>query len=390
MIEDVDVLVVGGGIVGSVLMRALPSSLRTLLLDDKPISFAREAFDARSIALSQSSIQVLKMLEIWPFLEKKYTPIRGVHVSEQGRFGHARLSREGEALGAIVEMFVLSEACALRSSSLLAPARLLDYNSETRCATVQIGSKERIIRTRLIVGADGANSSLRACCELPLIEKDYHQQALVANIGLQRSHRFWAYERFTSHGPLAMLPMTDNRAALIWVNSLERSALLQQLAEEDFLKALQAAFGYRLGRFVKLGQRTLYPLFQRVMPKKVHGSAVFIGNAAHTLHPIAGQGLNLGLRDAAMLAQCMIEFGATEDALRHYERARVNDEEVIIGSTDALIRLFGAKIPGLSTARGLGLLMLDNSTFLKALVSRYASGYGGVVPDLVCGIVPQA
>ncbi len=390
MIEDVDVLIIGGGVVGNVLMRALPTSLRVLLVDDKPISLMKDAFDARSIALSQSSIQILKMLEIWPLLEKKYAPIEGVHVSEKGRFGHARLSRAGEALGAVVEMSVLSVYCAGEPASVLGPANLVHYDSETRCATVKTPTQERVIRANIIVGADGAHSFLRTCCQLPLVEKDYHQQALVANIGLQRPHQQWAYERFTEHGPLAMLPMTDSRAALIWVNSPERTALLNQLSDEAFLKSLQAAFGYRLGRFLKVGKRSLYPLFQKVMPNKVQGTAVFIGNAAHTLHPIAGQGLNLGLRDAAMLAQCIKQYGPTKEALVNYEDSRKADEQVITISTDNLIRLFGAKIPGLSMARGLGLLMLDNSSLLKQIVSRYASGYGGVVPDLVCGIVPQA
>ncbi len=390
MIEDVDVLVIGGGVIGRVLMRALPSSVHALLVDDKPIQVTKESFDARSIALSQSSIQVLKMLDIWPFLAQKQTPIQAIHISEQGRFGHARLLSQRDPLGAVVEMSDLNAQCVNGPFSSLAQATLVHYDRETRCATIKTATKEHVVRANVIVGADGADSFLRSCCQCPLIEKDYHQHALVVNIGLQRAHAHWAYERFTAHGPIAMLPMSEQRAALIWVNSPERTLMLNQLSDEAFLKSLQQCFGYRLGRFVKMGKRSVYPLFQKVMPNKVVDSVVFIGNAAHTLHPIAGQGLNLGLRDAAMLAQCIIQCGANPEALMHYQKSRTEDEQVIATSTDILIKLFGAKIPGLSVMRGLGLIALDHSTFLKRLISRYASGYGGVVPDLVCGIAPLA
>lgn len=386
--EEVDVLVIGGGIVGRILMNTLPSSLRTLLVDDKPIFVEQKAFDARSIALSQSSIQILKQLDVWSVLEK--TPIQSIHISEKGQFGHACLSREDKPLGVVVEMSHLNQHCVVDKARTLAPAKLMAYNAKTQVATIKIGNQERLIHANIVVGADGADSTLRAACALPLTQKDYHQQALVANIGLLRSHRNWAYERFTENGPLAMLPMSGDRSALIWVNDPGRTAFLNQLSDDLFLKTLQASFGYRLGRLIKVGRRSIFPLVQKVMPQTVKDNVVFIGNAAHTLHPIAGQGLNLGLRDAAMLAQCLRAKGSNKEALLDYQQLHSNDERIITWSTDALIRLFGAQFPGLSVARGLGLLALDNSVFLKKMVSRYASGYGGVVPDLVCGIAPQA
>ncbi len=382
--EEVDILVVGGGVVGRILMKALAPSFRVLLIDDKPISAEQQPFDARSIALSQSSIQILKQLEVWSALQE--TPIQSIHISEQGQFGHACLSRENEALGAVVEMSCLIQNCLVNPCQLIAPARVVAYDIETQVATVKTANETRLIRANIVVGADGSDSTLRSSCELPLIEKDYHQYALVANVGLLRSHHNWAYERFTKNGPLAMLPMSDNRSALIWVNHPSRTESLNQLSDALFLKTLQTSFGYRLGRFVKIGRRSIFPLIQKVMPEKVKKNVVFIGNAAHTLHPIAGQGLNLGLRDAVMLAQCVHEKGANQQALIDYQHLRSEDERVITWSTDALIRLFGSQFPGLSMARGLGLLTLDNSDFLKKIVSRYASGYGGVIPDLVCGI----
>jgi 2-octaprenyl-6-methoxyphenol hydroxylase len=160
-------------------------------------------------------------------------------------------------------------------------------------------------------------------------------------------------------------------------------------SEDDFLKALQQTFGYRLGRFIQVGRRVLYPLKQVIMPQTVSNSVVFIGNAAHTLHPVAGQGFNLGLRDVATLAQYIAKEGLSTTMLRHYQQARHHDQAVITRLTDNLVGLFTHQLPGLSIARGLGLMTLDNSTLLKKLLSRYARGFGGVIPDLVCGIPLQ-
>ena len=157
-------------------------------------------------------------------------------------------------------------------------------------------------------------------------------------------------------------------------------------SDQDFLKALQDTFGYRLGRFVKVGKRSLYPLRQVLMPQQVLGSVVFVGNAAHTLHPVAGQGFNLGLRDVAILAQCIAHEGLGFEMLETYQQARRHDQAAIARFTDGLIQLFTSRIPGLSIARGAGLLALDNLVPLKNVLARYAQGFAGVIPDLVCGI----
>jgi len=387
---DVDILIIGGGLIGHALMRALsPYPFHTVLVDDRAIIPNASTFDARNIALSNASIQILKALKVWPLLAEKVTLIEKIHVSEKHAFGHARLLGDNHhPLGGVVEIPDLAYAFddLIAKEHHVRPGKLIAFDLKKNKATIKTPSGERILRARIVVGADGANSFLRECCQLPLQMKDYNQHALVANIGLARSHHHWAYERFTAHGPIAMLPMSGSRASLIWVNSPKKTLELSQLRDDELIHALQLAFGYRMGRFVKVGQRVVYPLHQKIMPQKVIGSVVFIGNAAHTLHPIAGQGFNLGLRDVAMLTQCFVKHGLCAETLQQYQRLRQSDEHVITRATDTLIRLFMSQLPGLSVIRSLGLVAVDNSLLLQKILSRYASGYGGIVPDLVCGI----
>ena len=161
---------------------------------------------------------------------------------------------------------------------------------------------------------------------------------------------------------------------------------MQLLEESLFLKQLQQVFGYRLGRLTKVGKRALFPLQEVVMPVQTEWPLVFVGNAAHTLHPVAGQGFNLGLRDVAVLAQCIVQYGLNAAMLTRYQALRESDQTAIIAFTDTLVRLFGSRVPGVGLGRSLGLLALDNVNLLQQVLMRYARGYGGDVPDLVCGI----
>ena len=389
--QDVDVLIVGGGIIGAALMRALePLGYRVLLVEDRPIRGGHVSdFDGRSLALSPASIEILTRISVWPLVHAQATYIEGIHISEQGGFGQARLRGDKEhPLGAVVEMEVLRRSLEslLNPKQRLAPAKLTALDAARGQATIATAAGELILNARLVVGADGADSLLRQWCHLGAQRKDYQQQAIVSNIGLMRSHQQWAYERFTPSGPLALLPMTGSRASLVWVREPAEAARLMSLSDEAFLSALQRAFGYRLGRFVKAGQRVAYPLRQVIMPEQVVGSVVFMGNAAHTLHPVAGQGFNLGLRDVATLVQCIAHTGLGPDTLHTYQHLRRADQAIITQFTDGLITLFSSRWPGVAFARQLGLLAMDNSGALKNIISRYAGGFGGVVPDLVCGI----
>lgn len=389
--KEVDVLIIGGGLTGATLMLALQGlGFSTLLVEAKPFGEKiNPDFDARSIALSPASRTILNMLDVWTLLEAHATPIEMIHVSDQHHFGMSRLRGELNApLGYVVEMHSINQALQqlVPKEQLMAPATLHSLEVQKREAIILTDSGEARVVARLIVAADGAQSAVRGFCNLSARIKHYNQHALVANVGLRRSHGHCAYERFTAHGPLALLPMQENRMSLVWSGPPKEIVQLITLSDASFLKQLQQAFGYRLGRFDRVGKRFSYPLQQVLMPTQTKWPVVFVGNAAHTLHPVAGQGFNLGLRDVATLAQCVTKYGLNELMLSHYVNLRAHDQKTMTRFTDGLIQVFTSRLPGLSLARGLGLIALDNIPALKTLLARYACGFGGFSSDLVCEI----
>lgn len=392
--QTIDILIVGGGLAGASLMLALSNlGYKTLLVEAKPYTDrVKENFDARTLALAPASVNILKNLHVWSELEALAVPIKTIHVSEQRRFGLTVLEAEkNEPLGYVVEMQHINRALhqLLPEQQVLAPAQLIGLNFDKNEARIKSGTNEFTVAARLIVAADGADSSVRQLCGIKPDITSYRQVAIVANIGLARDHQHGAYERFTPSGPLALLPMSNKRSSLIWSVSPDKAAELMALTEHNFLNRLQREFGYRLGRFEKVGQRIIYPLRQVIMNDQVHGMVVFVGNAAHTLHPVAGQGFNLGLRDVAMLAQCVVNHGLNNAMLDKYRRARHDDQQTTIRFTNGLISLFLSQLPGVGVARSTGMMAMNNAPMIKNLLARYAKGYAGVIPDLVCNIPLQ-
>ncbi len=389
--QQVDILIIGGGLTGATLMLALQGlGFTTLLVESKSFDDkVNPDFDARSLALSPASKSILNMLGIWDILKTHATPIEFIHVSDQHRFGASRLYGDAQnPLGYVVEMQYINLALhqLLDKNNVLAPATLHSLDLKNKTASVMTASGEIEITAQLIVAADGSDSAVRQLCELPSQAKNYNQKALVANVGLAKDHGYKAYERFTVNGPLALLPMQDKRMSLVWALPPAEADRLIDINDSDFIRELQQAFGYRLGRFAKVGTRYSYPLKQVLMPQQVNWPVVFVGNAAHTLHPVAGQGFNLGLRDVATLAQCIAKLGLTSDMLDDYVKLRRHDQQVITRMTDGLIHLFTSRLPGVALVRNMGLIAFDNSPALKNLLARYARGFGGVTPDLVCDI----
>ncbi|KTC91410.1 2-octaprenyl-6-methoxyphenyl hydroxylase [Fluoribacter dumoffii] len=389
--KEIDILIIGGGLTGATLMLALQGlGYSTLLVEAKPFDDKiNPDFDARSLALSPASRRILNMLGVWDLLAHHVTPIETIHVSDQHHFGISRLQGNRDApLGYVAEMQHINQALhqLLPHDQIIAPAKLHALDYENHAATILADSGEINVVARLIVAADGAHSEARRFCSLPSRTKLYGQHAIVANIGLLKPHQHRAYERFTQYGPLALLPMQENRMSLVWAVPPKEAERLLSLSEGDFLKELHEVFGYRLGRFTKAGKRSSFPLQQVLMPTQTRWPVVFVGNAAHTLHPVAGQGFNLGLRDVATLAQCIAEQGLNEAMISHYMRLRSHDQKAITRFTDGLIQVFTSRLPGLGIARGLGLIAFDNIPALKNLLARYARGFGGVIPDLVCEI----
>ena len=390
--EEIDIVVIGGGLIGATFLLALNHlGYSTVLLEANAFEGKQEGvLDARSLALSPASQRILMQLGVWEQVQDKATPITTIHVSEQHHFGASRLHGTAqEPLGVVVEMHRLQAALyqALHAEKIQAPANVVSFDEKGRCVTVRLANQEmKQIKAKLFVACDGAHSAMRGFCGLGSETKLYQQEALVANIRLARPHRYWAYERFTQHGPLALLPLQGQQMSLVWALPPIEAQRLLQASEKTFLNALQDAFGYRLGRFVQAGQRVSFPLQQVIMPQQAKWPVVFVGNAAHTLHPVAGQGFNLGLRDVATLAQCSAKEGLSASMLHHYLQLRARDQSMITHFSDGLIQFFTNPLPGLGVFRGLGLMAFDNMPFLKKQLARYAQGFGGVVPDLVCEI----
>ncbi|HVT61931.1 MAG TPA: FAD-dependent monooxygenase [Legionellaceae bacterium] len=389
---DTDLLIVGGGLIGATLMHMLaPTGIRCLLVDNKPLpTSADTGFDTRSVALSAASVRILKSIDVWSSFISHAFPIHKIHVSEQGRFGTACFdSQSEEPLGYVIDiqilMYVLYQNLA--SNTLLIPSTLIGFDDVQCIATVQLGVEQVTIKAKLVVAADGSHSLMRSLCQLSAQIKDYGQHALVTNIGLSRPHQNIAYERFTSSGPLALLPLGPKRMALVWSLFPEEAKWLLAVEEAVFLKTLMEAFGYRLGRLIHVGKRHSYPLQYMFMPQQTKGSVVFIGNAAHTLHPVAAQGFNLGLRDAAILAQIIVQKGLDNTTLlEEYQALRQYDHHAITNFTDFLIKIYTNQRRDVSLLRQLGLLIFDNHALLKQILSRHASGFAGHVADVICGI----
>ncbi|KGP62983.1 2-octaprenyl-6-methoxyphenyl hydroxylase [Legionella norrlandica] len=387
--RELDILIIGGGLTGASLLLALQGlGFSIMLVESKPFSNKTNPdFDARSLALSPASQRILSMLGVWDILKEYATPIEMIHVSDQHRFGISRLySEKNNPLGYVVEMQYINKALEslLNKEQLLAPATLKSIDFKNRVATIITESGDISIAAQLIVAADGTDSISRQLCNLPAKVKNYEQQGIVANVGLLKPHGNRAFERFTPNGPLALLPMQGNKMSLVWSLKPHDAQRLMVLKEDDFLRELQSAFGYRLGRFNKIGKRHSYPLKQVLMPQQSKWPVVFVGNAAHTLHPVAGQGFNLGLRDVAALAQCIAKNGLNPQMLEQYLKMRAHDQQMITWLTDGLIHLFTSRLPGIGVVRNLGLIALDNIPALKNILGRYARGFGGISPDLVC------
>ncbi len=388
---QVDVIIVGGGLSGAALLRSLAKTdLRVLMIDSQDFFKPLPSNDGRSLTLSIASMRILASLDVWAELATIATPIQRIHVSEQGRFGTACLNgSEQQPLGYVVPIQNLIQSLyhGIDRKMVLAPATVTAFDPDARLVTVHTGDQFLRIQATLIVAADGSHSSMRSLCQLPVQVKDYNQNAVVTYVDLARAHQHTAYERFTESGPLALLPLAAKRMGVVWSLPPEQAKEILAMNDPDFLRELMRVFGYRLGRLIGVGKRMTFPLRHMLMQDHVQGAVVFIGNAAHTLHPVAGQGFNLGLRDVAMLAQTIIGSDIHDPHLLfRYQQARQHDQTAIARFTDGLMTLYGHSSLPIRLARQIGLVSLDNNRLLKRILARYASGLAGVVPDLVCGM----
>ena len=387
----VHLAIIGGGLVGASLALALQAGAKArgwkivLIEPFAPGNTYQPSYDARSSALSYGSRLIYERLGVWQSIIERGEPINDIHVSDRGRFSTARLSASDEgvpALGYVVENAWLGQ-CLWKSLdpdviSWRCPSEVIHMQPLEDGYRLTLND-ETTLDCDLAVLADGGRSGLREQLGIHVRKRPYDQSALIANISTSQPHEGMAFERFTDEGPMALLPLPDNRCALVWTRLGMDAQRLAALDERSFLNQLQEVFGYRLGTLTQVGARHLYPLVLIEAEEQVRANLVVLGNAAHSLHPIAGQGFNLSLRDAQALADALLSSDQKPGELAtllSYQQRQHLDQQLTIGFSDQVTRLFGSDQTLISFGRNLGLLGLDVLPPAKRWFARQAMGLG--------------
>lgn len=394
MVKNYDIIIIGGGLVGASLAVALAEKDLSIAIIEA--SSAREinpyANDARAIVLSESTKKIFQTLKIWIDLAGYITPITMVHISDRGHFGVTRiqakdcnLSEVGNAISApALAMILYKQLEVANNVSWIRPAKVTEISND-----YVVINDEKII-AKLIVIADGVNSQTIKLLGIDNAITDYNQSAVVANITLDREHKNIAYERFTAEGPIALLPVRGGCMTAVWTMTHDKAKQCRELSEEKFLHALQEAFGFRAGKFLQATQRMIYPLNLSLSDSQEKNGILILGNAAHALHPVSGQGFNLGLRDVAELAEIILSYGKEKISdvklIKDYLLLRKRDQDSTVRYTDDLIRLFSSDAFPLTPLRGFGLSALNNFPPLKKIIAKRAMGFRGRASKLLRGI----
>ena len=410
-IHQHDVIIIGAGMVGASFACALTRPAvsgqavpRVLLVESAPIALdgvpRQPGFDSRSTVLSASSRDVLQQLGLWDALAPEVAPISEIVVSDQGRFGSVRMSADEQkipALGYVVENGLLGQRfnqALLQSSSfrLRASTQVKGLKPVPGGMQVMLEGSDEVLSASLVVLAEGGRSSLTTQLGIEQRVDSYSQSAVIANMAHALPHEGRAFERFTPKGPLAFLPLPDfegeHRSALVWTQPLAQAETVLELPEHEFLARLQADFGHTLGRLTKVGKRALFPLALTVASEQIRPSLALLGNVAHTLHPVAGQGFNLALRDAMALAQQVRGAIAADESagsftrLQQYHAQVAQDQSTTIAFSHYLVSLFSSNRAGAGLARQLAMAGLDHLSPLRRLLAQQAMGYRSPRVDL--------
>lgn len=401
---DYDLIIGGGGMVGASLAIALADTpLRIALLEAVPFrAQGQPSYDDRAIALAYGTRRIFAGMGLWPVLAREVTPITNIHISDRGHFGATHLDSRNsgaEALGYVVESRALGAVIAERlqqvsNVTVHCPATVtqVGLGSDHAEVMVKLDDIERRLTCRLLIAADGATSTVREQLAIAVQRWEYGQTAIITNVTPDRPHGNRAFERFTDSGPLALLPMSEQRYSVVWT---VRDAAVQSIMgfdDAEFLQSLQQRAGHRAGCFVKVGRRRAYPLALMRAREHVRPRLALIGNAAHTLHPVAGQGFNLGLRDVAVLAD-VLSGGITEGrdigdiaVLRRYAEWRQRDHLKMIAFTDGLARIFANPLWPLRALRNMAMVAVDLLPPVKQLLTRQTMGLAGKLPRLARGL----
>ena len=407
MRQKYDIVIAGGGMIGSSLALALaPLGLRVAVIE--PVArkaTAQPSFDERSTALSRSTQRMFEAMGLWTDIVAASTPITGIHVSDQGRFGFSHIDAEEqgvEALGYVVINRVLGDVLQVALDSetqvdLLCPATVtgVDLSPERAVATIEPGDGGSYdLQCALLVAADGANSRVREMMGITARKSHYEQRAVIGNLQPDKPVDNMAYERFTPQGPLAILPVADERAAFVWTVSEHDAERVMALDDETFVAELQREFGYRLGAFSRVGARASYPLILSKALRLAATRSVLIGNSAHGLHPVSAQGFNLGMRDVAALVDCVADARdgdadfdpGNPELLEHYAAWRRSDQKKLVRFTDSLVKLFGSRRRPLRALRSVGMLGFDLVPGVRSVFARHTMGLAGRLPRLSRGV----
>ncbi|HCE1777394.1 TPA: 2-octaprenyl-6-methoxyphenyl hydroxylase [Vibrio parahaemolyticus] len=387
--KQYDVVIAGGAMAGATLALAIEhlsrGALRVAVVEPfKAQSDQHPGFDSRSIALSYGTVNLLRHLELWSAIEPFSTPIEHIHVSDRSHAGMTDITKHDvgvEALGYVVELAdvgrvyqeLLTHSTAI---DLYCPDSAKHITRTQENVTIELASGE-LLNAKLLVAADGAVSQ---CCQqigLELSEHDFDQVAVIANIVTQEPHQGRAFERFTENGPVALLPMSDNRMSLVWCLRPDEAQIVMELSESEFLERLQQDFGWRLGAMQKVGLRARYPLLLRHRKQNISHRFAIVGNAAQTLHPIAGQGFNLGIRDVVTLAEELVKQG--EDVGRYqglirFSQRREADRNETIWLTSSLVHVFSNDLLAMRIGRNTALAAMDNLSIFKQPLLRHTLG----------------
>ncbi|MDC4259835.1 2-octaprenyl-6-methoxyphenyl hydroxylase [Acinetobacter baumannii] len=395
------VIIVGGGMVGlSLSLMLAKANIAVKLLeavkypnyDDQNVAPYHSSFDARNTALSRRSVQIYQKLGLWNALQQHATPILQVHITEQGSFGKARLVAEQEkveSFGQVIENAWLGRVLLtqVRQQPLIelidgVQVTALTQDAEQVHIEAQRGDELLKLESKLLIAADGRDSFCRQAIGVGVDVHDYDQVAIVTTVQTSKPHEHVGFERFSALGPLALLPLPgEYRRSVVWpVKKGTEGEWLGEENDQHFLDALQKTYGDRAGKFEKTGKRFSYPLSQVLAHKQAVGRVILMGNAAHTIHPVAGQGFNLCLRDADVLLRYLVnQLSASDDIgnpnnLLAYEQARLSDQQRVIKFCDTVVRGFSNQNPLLKLIRNTGLIAFDVIPGVKPLVANYAMG----------------
>ncbi|MFV7500321.1 2-octaprenyl-6-methoxyphenyl hydroxylase [Acinetobacter pittii] len=395
------VIIVGGGMVGlSLSLMLAKANIAVKLLeavkypnyDDQNVAPYHSSFDARNTALSRRSVQIYQKLGLWDALQQHATPILQVHITEQGSFGKARLIAEQEkveSFGQVIEnawlgRVLLTQVRQQRLIELIDGVQVTALTQDAEQVHIEAKRGDEVLKleSKLLIAADGRDSFCRQAIGVGVDVHDYDQVAIVTTVQTSKPHEQVGFERFSALGPLALLPLPgEYRRSVVWpVKKGTEGEWLGEENDQHFLDALQKTYGDRAGKFEKTGKRFSYPLSQVLAHKQAVGRVILMGNAAHTIHPVAGQGFNLCLRDADVLVRYLVnQLTASDDIgnpdnLLAYEQARLSDQQRVIKFCDTVVRGFSNQNPLLKLIRNTGLIAFDVIPGVKPLVANYAMG----------------